>query len=278
MAVGTGLKLRGHDVTIYDGPIGGVLLDFKYYGFGPTIPEYSHALDLKKRIKNNNPNAKIVIGGPFATLKPEKCLADGFDCVVVGDGEVVAEEAFVGDSQIVVGDELPLDNYPMIDRSLLDIKNYGYFLNDRLTTTIMTSQGCPYRCAFCCKNYKKVRFRSAEKVIEEIKMLHFDYGYRALAFPEDLFILDRNRVETIAECLKKLGIIWRCLIRADVLVKHGNDFVKMMSDSGCVSVGMGIESGSPQILKNINKNQSVSTIKKAIKMLKNGNINVTRDN
>jgi radical SAM superfamily enzyme YgiQ (UPF0313 family) len=274
MAVGTGLKIRGYDVSIYDGEIDSVPLDFNYYGFGPTVPEYSCALELKRKIKDDNTKAKIVIGGPFATVNPSQCLADGFDTVVVGDGEIVAEEAFVGNKQIIVGEELPLDNYPMIDRSLLDIVRYEYFLNGLLATTIMTSQGCPYRCAFCCKNYKTVRFRSAEKVIEEIKMLHFDYGYHALAFPEDLFILDRSRVEAIGSCLKELGIIWRCLIRADILVKHGGDFVQMMSDCGCVSVGMGIESGAPQILKNINKKQSISVIKKAIRMLKDKGIDV----
>jgi anaerobic magnesium-protoporphyrin IX monomethyl ester cyclase len=274
MAVGTGLKVRGYDVSIYDGEIDNIPLDFDYYGFGPTVPEYSYALELKKKIKSSNPKAKVVIGGPFATVNPLQCVADGFDTVVVGDGEIVAEKAFMGNEQIIVGEELPLDDYPTIDRSLLDIKKYRYFLNERLATTIMTSQGCPYRCAFCCKNYQTVRLRSSEKVIEEVRMLHSDYGYNALAFPEDLFILDRGRVEAIGQCLSNLGIIWRCLIRADTLVRYGDDFVKMMADCGCISAGMGIESGSPQILKNVNKKQSVPTIKKAVTMLKRHGIMV----
>jgi radical SAM superfamily enzyme YgiQ (UPF0313 family) len=81
-------------------------------------------------------------------------------------------------------------------------------------------------------------------------------------------------VEAIGQCLSNLGIIWRCLIRADTLVRYGDDVVKMMADCGCISAGMGIESGSPQILKNVNKKQSVPTIKKAVTMLKRHGIMV----
>jgi radical SAM superfamily enzyme YgiQ (UPF0313 family) len=101
MAVGTGLKVRGYDVSIYDGEIDNIPLDFDYYGFGPTVPEYSYALELKKKIKSSNPKAKVVIGGPFATVNPLQCVADGFDTVVVGDGEIVAEKAFMGPAAII---------------------------------------------------------------------------------------------------------------------------------------------------------------------------------
>jgi radical SAM superfamily enzyme YgiQ (UPF0313 family) len=138
----------------------------------------------------------------------------------------------------------------------------------------MTSQGCPFKCAFCCKNYKTVRFRSVDRVIDEINMLHYDFGFDSLAFPEDLFILKRERVEAIAKCLKELGIIWRCLVRGDLIVKYGQDFVKMMAESGCVDVGMGVESGSDKILAIVNKSEKSDTIKQAVRMLKDEGIRV----
>ena len=268
MAVGTGLKARGHDVTIYDGPIHKVPLDFDYYGVGPTTPEYASALRLRWRV----PKARIVIGGPHATLNTDDCLQDGFDCVVCGDGELIAGESEI--ATVCFPAEKPLDEYPIIDRSLLDPYKYKYYLNGRPATTLMTSRGCPFKCAFCCKNYDTVRFRSAESVIKEIDMLWKDYGFHALVFPEDIFILDRKRTVAICQHLKKREIIWRCLVRGDLITKYGNGFVQMMAESGCVEVGIGVESGSDEILRNIKKGETVGTIKQAIRMLKGNGIRV----
>jgi len=147
-------------------------------------------------------------------------------------------------------------------------------LKDKLATTMMTSQGCPFHCAFCAKNYSTVRLRSTEKVIEEIRQIHDDYGYEAIAFPEDVFILDRKRTEEICQELLRLGMIYRCLGRADMIVKYGTDFVDMLADTGCVDLSIGVESGSDTILKNIHKGENISTMKKAIKMIKDAGIRV----
>jgi radical SAM superfamily enzyme YgiQ (UPF0313 family) len=274
MAVGTALKVKGHKVTIYDGDLDKVPLNFPYYGFGPTTPEYPYALTTRDRIKKVNSEARIIIGGPHAVLNTQECLKDDWDCVVCGDGELVVETAFLTDVFLINEKENPLDWYPIIDRTIIDLSKYKYYLNGRLATTLMTSQGCPFKCGFCAKNYRTVRFRSVESVFKEIEILHSKFGYTALAFPEDLFILDKQRTERICGSLKSLGIIWRCLIRADIAVKHGKDFIKTLAKSGCVSVGMGVESGSDKILSIIHKGETVATIKEAIKMLKDEGIKV----
>jgi len=268
MAVGAGLKEAGQDVVIYDGDMQDLPLDYDYYGFGPTSPEYPHALDCLHRIKESNPSARGVLGGPHATLLYGLCQMDGWDSIVVGDGEWAAMEAFYGDEKIIHAVEYPLDDYPIPDRTLVDIKSYRFRLHDRSATTVMGSRGCPFRCAFCCKNHNRVRLSSAERMIEEIDILHRQFGYNAIAFPEDIFILNKDRTVKVCKYLKEKGIIWRCLLRADLVVKYGDDFIEMMVDSGCVGVGMGIESGSNTILKNINKGETVEQMYEAVTMLK----------
>jgi radical SAM superfamily enzyme YgiQ (UPF0313 family) len=118
-----------------------------------------------------------------------------------------------------------------------------------------------------------VRLRSAKSIIEEIKNLE-GLGFEAIAFPEDIFILNRARTEIIAEYLKQQGIIWRCLVRADLVVKYGMGFLEMLRDSGCVGVGIGVESGSDTILKNIHKGETVATMRESICMLKQAKIYV----
>jgi len=274
MAVGTGLKSQGHDVYIRDDLSYEIPKGFDYYGFGPTTPEYPYAVEAKNAIKKHNPSARVVIGGPFASLNVDVCKSDGFCCVVVGDGEFATEQAFKTNMGVIYAKNKPLENYPTIDRNLIDIKSYEYFINDRLTTTVVTSRGCPYRCAFCSHNYSSVRFQEISKSLSEISTLHHDFGYNALMFFDDIFIMIPERVKKICNHLKRLGIIWRCFVRGDLVVKHGVELLQTMADSGCVEVGMGIESGSETILKNINKGESVNNISTAIKMLKSVGIRV----
>lgn len=268
MAVGAGLKKQGHDVVVFDGELEQLPMSYDHYGFGPTSPEYPSALDMLHKIKQTNPHARVVIGGPHATLVPDQCVKDGFDCTVIGDGENVASEAFHGDRWIICAESRPLDEYPIADRSLVDIKSYHFRLQDRATTTVMGSRGCPFRCGFCCKNNDTVRLNSAERLIEELGILHRDYGYRAIAFPEDIFTLNKSRTAKVCEFLQQKRIIWRCLVRADLTVKYGTEFIDMMKASGCIGVGLGIESGSDTILRNINKAETTSQMRRAIGMLK----------
>lgn len=248
MAVGTKFKQDGHDVLIWDEE--GFPAGYDAYGFGPTTPEYSYALKIKDRIKVRRERTKVILGGPHAN---NTCWSDGWDNVFIGN--------FVDENLI-------------IDRSLVDIKSYKYFINDRLATTLVTAVGCPYNCAFCSKTNTGVKFKSAENVIEEIEMLNADFGYDALMFFDDTFILNYARVKKICASLKERGIIWRCFVRADLVIKHGEKLLKLMKDSGCVEVGMGIESGSDAILKTINKGESVADIKAAVKVIKSSGIRI----
>lgn len=273
LAVGAGLKMMGRDVVVYDGEIEDLPLSYPYYGFGPTAPEYPAALDCMAKIRQHNPDAKFVLGGPHATLSAILCLRDGWDCIVVGDGELESRLAFnPSPPKLWATESLSLDAYPMPDRSLVDIKKYRFTLHDKPTTTIMTTRGCPHKCGFCCKNQTNVRLLSVPRVIEEIDELHYRFGYEALAFPEDIFILSRRRTERICAHLKKRGIIWRCLVRADLVVKYGADFLNMMASSGCVGVGVGVESGSDRILRNIQKQETTEVMLQAVDMLRKAKI------
>jgi anaerobic magnesium-protoporphyrin IX monomethyl ester cyclase len=143
-----------------------------------------------------------------------------------------------------------------------------------LATSVMTTRGCPYNCGFCCKCNKQVQIYPSEFVNDEVDTLAMVYGYKALMFFDDIFIVDKERALKIMANIKKHGIIWRCFVRADMIVRHGLDFVKSMKDAGCVEVGVGVESGSDQILKEVNKGEDSVTIKKGIHILKEGGLRV----
>ena len=263
------LKYQGIEAHVHDGTIESIPRGFSHYGIGATTPQFPLAVKALKHIKEHNFKSTVIVGGPHATVDPESCRNAGFDSIVVGQGEIGLYLAMVYNCDLISTKAPP---YIAPDRTAIDIKSYQYLIDGRLATSVMTSRGCPYNCAFCCKSTGKSIIYPAENVIAELHDLHENYGYDALMFFDDIFIADRVRLHKILKHIEPWGMKWRGFVRADMLVKGGAEMVAHMKKSGCVEVGMGIESGSNSILKAINKGETTDTMLEAIKLLKRANI------
>lgn len=243
-------------------------------GFYSNTPQFPHAKKLSKEIKNINAvkDALYIIGGPHVSGNPEDALQD-FDIIVVGEGERILldivrnKEAKKTLSARILkcGYEKDIDRFPFPDRDLIDIKSYKYFLNKKLTTTLVTSRGCPFGCNFCANNVwgKTLRMRSPQNVFEEVALLKDKYGYEAFMFFDDTMTVDKKRMQGICALLKGLKIIYRCFIRSDTVDRQ---VLELMRDSGCVEVGIGLESGSQRILDIVNKGETTRKNMEAIKL------------
>lgn len=268
IAVGTALRTQGHNVKIADSPNG-----CSRFALGPTTPEYADALRMLRQIKSRDSGSRVVIGGPHAAHNATECLADGFDVVATGDGENITADTFEASGVVDLG-RRPLDEYPIADRSLVDIRSYHYKIAGREATTLVTSRGCPYRCGFCAGMESRVRYYGVARVRREIAYLKDRWGYNALMFFDDTFILNGERAQRICTVLKKQNMAWRCFVRGDLVLRHGPELIGAMADSGCVEAAIGIESGCDEILSGICKGESVGTVRQAIGMLQQAGIRV----
>jgi len=225
-------------------------------GVSATTPQFGYAVHIRNYFKGIYPQVPIVIGGPHATVDSESCKA--FDHVAIGEGESVIVNYRSWSSWIVSAPVIVnIDSIPHPDRDFVDIDSYHYSINGEKATTVMTSRGCPYDCAFCCRPQgNKVRFHSPEYVVEEIRLLKRRYGYNAFMFFDDIFVLPRSRVTRTTELLKREDIIYRCLVRSDAVDKS---LLSMLKESGCVEIGFGAESGSQKILDVVGKKNSVAS-------------------
>lgn len=259
------LKEKGVKVEIFDLavlPTGGRLPHgHDIYAFTSTTPNYPSVLEIMKRIKENNNKSIFVIGGSHATAFEEKIRDDGWDFIVVGEGErslhtisqIVenqGEDARRKGHLISMPHIEDINTIPFPDRTFKGFDSYNYTIDGLRATTMITSRGCPFSCYFCMNMWgNNVRLRNSENVIKEASHIQ-NMGFDAVQFYDDTFTVSRKRLYKICNGLKELDMKWRCFIHASTVSKGDLKYMKM---SGCVEVGMGVESGSDLILNTINK-------------------------
>lgn len=233
--------------------------DLEVCGISATTPQYPYALKVKDVVKRRNPKSIVFVGGAHASSLPQKCLNDGFDAVVAGEGEMAALDIAKRrpiDQVVRFGYIKDIDAIPYPARDLIDIRDYGYDINGRKATTIITSRGCPYTCAFCSKDVwqRGVRYHGVNYTIDEIRQITGQYGFKHFLFLDDTLTLNKRRLVRLCDLLEGLDIRWRCYARSDTTSR---DMLVRMKEAGCVEVGVGIESGSQKILDVVGKKMTV---------------------
>lgn len=231
--------------------------------------------------------AKLLAGGPHATLLPEEPVEHGFDATVVGEGEptiVEAVEALAGrmpkdqvagwvyrDDSGVLRHGPPrapvadLDALPPPARHLVDVREYGGPDNAALHMNLFSSRGCPAKCAYCAGGLfgRRFRFRSAASVLGEMAEVHARFGTRHFHFMDDAMTVNRERMLAICEGLETngLGLTWSMMTRVD---RVDEALLLTLRRAGCVQIDYGIESGHPETLKRIHKPHDVARARRIV--------------
>ncbi len=268
----------------------------------PLRPTARAARELKARC-----GVPVVWGGLHPTMLPEQTLAnEGVDVVAVGEGEeTIVELAGVIRNHGLDPEKLAavrgigykhngaarltaprpfianLDDYHPAWH-LLDINRYfrqgrhfytgmGSQFSGKKIAAVLTSRGCPWRCAFCYNQFvNKRRFRplSVERVVGEIEGYKERYGVTAVVFEDDHLFSDPNRA---LEIVRRIGVPWTSTMRAAELVRAGDDFVRELSAHQCAELRIGAESGSQHVLDIMKKDITVDQIREAVQLcLKHG--------
>ncbi len=258
----------------------------------PTFKSDMMAVQLAKEIVPSI--CTIVKGAPFLTYNTNTIYENPFiDYVIMGEAELTLKDILDGvpDNEIlgicyrenfqpVKNDKRPfidnLDILPFPARHLVDNSIYKRPDNGKVQAVIKVARGCPFHCFFCLAtpvSGAKVRTRSPENIVAELKECVEKYNIKNFLFWSDIF--NFNREWTLELCQKiiesGLKITWSSNTRADTM---DDEMAKMMYKSGCRLVSIGVESGSQKMLDNIGKKITLDDIRNTVKILKKNKIKI----
>lgn len=247
------------------------------FGITATTPQLQSAVQIARRVKYRG---KTILGGPHVSLvnaahkkigsratKALRELHEEFGVLVAGDGEEAIFGALMGHGLIDADDpktSLFLTNQkynelPYPARHLVDLSSYHYEIEGERATSLIAQLGCPFECGFCggrsTSFLRKIRTRTSESIIGELRFLYQHYGYKGFMFHDDELNVNRQVVSLMQQVRglqDELGVEFRCrgFIKAELLTEEQ---AKAMAEAGFRWILVGFESGSPRILKNIKK-------------------------
>ena len=258
---------------------------------------FQQFIDLISFLKNEGINCHFTAGGHYASMRYEELfrLAPLLDSIVRFEGEytllelarciytgsdwkMIEGQAHMQGKQIVASPlrqvEKDLDKFPVKIRPKLPKMAFNMKF-----ATIIAGRGCVHNCSFCNTReyYRQMsgpprRNRSPEMVVNEMDDLYKRKGCKIFMFDDDDFPVTskfNNWILQFCIDLRDKGlndkIIWKINCRPDEIDE--NNF-RLMKDNGLFHVFIGIEDGTEEGLKKLNKNTSVEQNIKNINLLK----------
>jgi radical SAM superfamily enzyme YgiQ (UPF0313 family) len=249
-------------------------------------------------LRDEGITSHFTIGGHFPSLCHDECLMNfpELDSVVRYEGEETLVDlveristgkdwreapglAYLHEGKVVETSPRPLvqdlDTLPFPYRPY-EAGRIGGFP----TLPLLASRGCVRKCSFCSIHTfyrtapgKVVRVRKPAKIVEEMQLLHDQFGVRVFLFQDDDFPLWGNKGRSWADELTgrmhDSGLadhtIWKISCRGEYV---DLELFSKLRDAGLFLVYMGIESGDEEGLKVLNKEMTVEQNLLAVKMLK----------
>jgi len=242
------------------------------------------------RLRQKLPEAHIMIGGPHTWRFPEQAIAvPEVDSILQGDGEKALPEwldALENNSGLdqVAGIyyknekgeihknekrhiKKDLDDLPFPDRdSLPREKYYTPGMKSAKTTTMITSRGCPYKCNFC-NTYQRYSVRSAKSIVDEMEYCRDKYGIEEIHFIDDLFNRTAERVTEISNEILKREVKMQWGFKASCR-QTTPEMLAIAKEAGCMKVHYGVETGTNEGLKSLNKKLTIEEIREVFKITK----------
>ena len=199
-----------------------------------------------------------------ASLTQVATLVDGTYVAVTDRALPQAEELDVAP----LYHDLPIGEYD----SFGQIGAYTFLRPGRKGSTVLANRGCRARCSFCSVrsfNGPGVRTRSIESVVDEMSHAVETHGVRHFMWlDDDLFYSHDRTLRLFNEIVKRnLDITWDAT-NGVIAAAITDEIMQAASESGCIGLAIGLESGDPDILRSVHKPGTVDSFRAAAEILR----------
>lgn len=254
--------------------------DFDVIGINMSTSVVEISSEIISRIDGDD--VLSVVGGIHPSLDAEDALSrSGADVAVRDEGEITFEEVLAkyqnnepledvfGISYWEGGqihentDRSFIPNLDAIPFPAWDAVNLDEYARKRKIAHIVSSRGCPHACIFCSTptlSGRNWRARSPENVAKEIRRNIRKFDVEEIHFLDDQFAVDEQRVADISDLIEPLDVIWRAITRVGI----SNGLLEIMEQSGCYKLSFGVESGSEEVIEQINKHITLDQVEETM--------------
>lgn len=226
--------------------------------------EYLESLKIAETIKQFNPNIKTIISGWQVKSIREKVFQDSaaIDYIVLGDAEYTIyelyqkiieknEEAIPTVMDSSVGTIANIKILPKVNFQVLDFTKFPDYIH--YLPYVEESRNCPFSCSFCLNSCVNDRYQNVpfDTFVANVKSLELAYGEKANAsLLAANFGVNYKETKRKLEYLKFKKIKWNIELHVDNPWEY---YINDLKDAGIEKVSIGFESGSPRMLKLMNK-------------------------
>ena len=248
------------------------LSGFDLVGISTDSSSYPYALLFARALRNADPSARVVLGGPQATVTAAETVAafPEIDLVIKGEAETswpILLDRIAGqapDWRDVPGgvwrdgdDTKSIPENPVLaDVDDVPLPDYAAlpWVHQLTSIPLEVGRGCPYGCTFCSTNTffkRRFRMKSTARIVRDVKDLVHLFGVDHVDFVHDMFTVRRDFVVDICKAMRALSITWNCSARTDRL---DVELLQLMIEAGCTGIYAGLETGSQRLQPLIQKN------------------------
>lgn len=257
--------------------------NFNIVAFSCYIWNIKQILDVSKKIKEINPEIKILLGGPEVSYEYEAIITlDEIDFIIFGEGELPFQE-FINSYPIIdrvpslvykKGSEIKI-NQPAPIYDLKKFENsmpYRFDKVEELKNKVLyieTSRGCPYKCEFCLASLdNKVRYIPDNSI--KATLLFMMQNGRVIKFLDRTFNIKRDFTIDIFKFILENyqpHNVFQFEITADIMHPDIIQFIHQYVPKGIFRFEIGIQTVNQKANLEVSRKQNFEKTKKIIKEL-----------
>ena len=271
-AIITSLRAQGHDAYYLPVTDTSIEIDEEIdvigiYTIDCMLP---YIKDLADKYKKNH---IIMLGGPTATIAPEHCKQETyFDLLFQGDdiqsiltfanseGKDTSSFWF-GEAKVNYSTQEGIDQLDILDKcEYLEDLQFNYVMTyGSPYSHVYASRGCAFSCAYCSNSaYNKLgctlRYRDPKKIVDEL-LANYHLKPSIIVFEDDILTTNRRWFKQLMYEFKTrmhdpFGTLFEMNTRVNCMSK---DQVELAKSCGCHCIRFGVESGTEEIRKQMNR-------------------------